>query len=89
MVLPDLDRRARWGFALAVASLLLGAAWASGTAVAAELGPFDSPGPARCPDGSRTRGMEPGRGGAGLRWPHRRRLSPAVAASRRPRRRHR
>jgi 4-amino-4-deoxy-L-arabinose transferase-like glycosyltransferase len=39
---PDPDRRARWAFALAVASLLLGAAWASGTAVAAELGPFDS-----------------------------------------------
>jgi hypothetical protein len=39
----DPDRRARWGFALAVASMLLGAAWASGTAVAAELGPFDSP----------------------------------------------
>jgi 4-amino-4-deoxy-L-arabinose transferase-like glycosyltransferase len=39
----DVERRARWGFALAVAALLLGAAWASGTAVAAELGPFDSP----------------------------------------------
>ena len=39
----DSDRRGRWGFALAVAALLLGAAWASGTAVAAELGPFDSP----------------------------------------------
>jgi 4-amino-4-deoxy-L-arabinose transferase-like glycosyltransferase len=39
----DADRRGRWAFALAVASLLVGAVWASGTAVATELGPFDSP----------------------------------------------
>jgi len=39
----DPDRERRWGLALSAAALLLGAAWASGTAVAAELGPFDSP----------------------------------------------
>ncbi len=41
------DRRTpalrRCGFGLAVAALLLGPAWASATAVAAGLGPFDSP----------------------------------------------
>jgi 4-amino-4-deoxy-L-arabinose transferase-like glycosyltransferase len=34
---------ARAGLALAAAALLVGAAWASGTAVANRLGPFDSP----------------------------------------------
>ena len=32
----------QWGLALSAVALLSGAAWASGTAVAAELGPFDS-----------------------------------------------
>ena len=39
----DPDRQRRWGLALSVAALLLGAVWASATAVASELGPFDSP----------------------------------------------
>jgi 4-amino-4-deoxy-L-arabinose transferase-like glycosyltransferase len=39
----DPDRVRRWGMALSAAALLLGAAWASATAVASELGPFDSP----------------------------------------------
>ncbi len=37
------ERERRWGYALSVAALLLGAAWASATAVMSELGPFDSP----------------------------------------------